>query len=55
LNVTGSDAGCSAGGRQQRRRIKGRSPSLIAPSPRRGFESATRFPSRANSKTAGDD
>ena len=40
LNVTGSDEGCTAGGRQQRRRIKGRSPSLIAPSPRRGFESA---------------
>ena len=40
LHLPGSDEGCSAGGRQQRRRIKGRSPSLIAPSPRRGFESA---------------
>ena len=39
LHLPGFDAGCSAGGRQQRRRIKGRSPSLIAPSPRRGFES----------------
>ena len=53
LNVTGSDEGCAAGGRQQRRRIKGRSPSLIAPSPRRGFESAIGFPLLCKSKSRG--